>query len=71
MTWIQTVIIPFIYVKSVSYIDFQWHFQRISTESDGQRSLSFFSLSQFISIQGALLAWETYVYIAKASEMDK
>ena len=28
-------------------------------------------LSQFNSIQGALLAWETYVYIAKASEVDK
>jgi hypothetical protein len=27
-------------------------------------------LSQFNSIQGALLAWETYVYIAKASGED-
>jgi hypothetical protein len=27
--------------------------------------------SQFNSIQGALLAWEIYVYIAKASEMDQ
>jgi hypothetical protein len=38
-------------------------------------SVSFpLSLSQFnfnsISISGALLAWETYVYIAKASETD-
>jgi uncharacterized Tic20 family protein len=32
-------------------------------------SLSF-SLSQFNSIQGPLLAWETQVYIAKASEID-
>jgi hypothetical protein len=29
------------------------------------------SLSHSLSIQGALLAWETYLYIAKASEMDK
>ena len=28
------------------------------------------SLSQFNSIQRDLLAWETYVYIAKASEIE-
>ena len=42
--------------------------QKASFYFTGSLSLS---RSLSLSIQGALLTWETYVYIAKASEMDK